>query len=84
MPRFKDIYDRKKETSGHVSTLTRSLALAFIGVAWTLRTVHDYPLRPMTANISKYLVLVLAAASVLVLACDLLQNWLQPTSRKTH
>jgi len=73
MPELKEIYDRKKETSGQVSTLTRSLALAFIGVAWTLLTVHDDPLRSMAANVSKYLVLILAATSVLVLICDLLQ-----------
>jgi hypothetical protein len=45
MPELKVIYDRKKETRGQVSTLTRGLALAFIGIAWTLFTVHDDPLR---------------------------------------
>ncbi len=73
MPDLKDIYDRKKETSGQVSTLTRGLALAFIGVAWTLLTVHEEPMHTMAANVSKYLVLILAAISVLVLVCDLLQ-----------
>jgi hypothetical protein len=73
MPNLDQLLDRKKEMSGQVSTLARGLALAFIGVAWTLLTAHDEPLHTMAAKVSKYQLLLLAAISVLVLVCDLLQ-----------
>jgi hypothetical protein len=73
MPELKDIYARKKEASGQVSTLTRGLALGFLGISWTLFTAHDEPLHSMAANVNRYFIIFLAAASVLVITCDLLQ-----------
>jgi len=70
---LKDIYARKKEASGQVSTLTRALALGFLGVSWTLLTAHDEPLHTMAANVNKYLILSLAVVSGLVLAFDIFQ-----------
>ncbi len=68
-----EIYARKKEASGQVSTQTRNLALGFLAISWALLTAHDEPLRSMAANLNRYAILLLAASSVLVLACDLLQ-----------
>jgi hypothetical protein len=72
MPAIAEINARVKEASGQVSTLTRSLALGFLAVSWTLFTAHDEPLHSMAANVNRYLILGLAACSVLFLACDLL------------
>jgi hypothetical protein len=73
MPEYKELYARKKEASGQVSTLIRGLALGFIVVAWTLLTAHDNPLMAVVAKVNKYALLALVAVSVLVIACDLLQ-----------
>ena len=72
MPSLTEINARMKEGSGQVSTLTRSLALGFLAIAWTLLTAHEEPLRSMTANVNRYLILGLATSSALFLACDLL------------
>lgn len=73
MPKLEEIYARKKEASGQVSTQTRTLAFGFLAIAWALLTVHDDPLRSMTANVSRGLILALAIISVLVLVLDMLQ-----------
>jgi hypothetical protein len=73
MPTLKDINARKEEASGQVSTLTRSLALGYIAISWTLLTAHEEPLRAMVMNVHRYLILGLTICSVLFLACDLLQ-----------
>jgi hypothetical protein len=73
MPAYEKIYDRKKEASAQVSTLTRNLALGFIGVSWALLTAHDEPLHSMAGNVGQYRLLSLAAISVVIIACDLLQ-----------
>jgi NADH:ubiquinone oxidoreductase subunit 3 (subunit A) len=73
MLKLSDIYARKKEASGQVSTQTRGLALGFVAIAWALLTAHDEPLRSMTIHVSRYLILLFAVCAVLVLICDLLQ-----------
>jgi hypothetical protein len=73
MPILQTILERKKEVSGQVSTQTRTLALGFLGISWALLTAHDEPLHTMAAHVSRLLILVLAATSVLVIAGDLLQ-----------
>jgi len=62
-----------KKATGQVSALTRSLALGYLAVAWALLTASEDPLKSMAANVNRYLVLALAACSVLFLTCDLLQ-----------
>ena len=73
MPTLKEIYDRKKEASGQVSTQTRNLAIGFVGIAWALLTAHDPPLSLMAARVNRNLLLWLAVISVIVVGCDLLQ-----------
>ena len=73
MPKLDEIYVRKKEASGQVSAQTRSLALGYLAVSWALLTAHDEPLRSMAANVSRPLVVLLAAGSFLVLFCDFWQ-----------
>ena len=73
MPTLPEIYARKKEASGQVSAQTRSLALGLLALTWVLLTAHDEPLRSMAANVNPYLILWLAAISILVIMCDLLQ-----------
>jgi len=73
MPKLEEIWARKKEASAQVSAQTRAMALGFLAVAWALLTAHDQPLRSMAEQIPSYLLLVLAAVSVLVLVLDMLQ-----------
>jgi hypothetical protein len=73
MPELKDIYARKKEASGQVSTQTRSLALGMLAISWALLTVHDDPLKAMAAHVNRHWILGLAGVSVVVIICDLFQ-----------
>lgn len=73
MLKQEEIYARKKEASGLVSTQARSLALGFLAIAWALLTAHDEPLRSMAANVNQDLILASALCSVLVLGLDILQ-----------
>jgi hypothetical protein len=73
MLKKQEIYDRKKEASGQVSTQTRNLVLGFLAISWALLTAHDDPLKSMAAQVNRNLILALAAVSVLVLTFDLLQ-----------
>ncbi len=73
MPKLDEIYARKKEASGQVSTQTRTLAFGFLAIAWALLTVHDEPLRSMAANVNRYWILGLALTSIIVLALDMFQ-----------
>jgi hypothetical protein len=73
MPTRTEVYARKKEASGQVSTQTRTLAFGFLAIAWSLLTVHDDPLKTMAGRVPTYLVLALAAVSVIVLALDMFQ-----------
>jgi hypothetical protein len=73
MLKLADIYARKKEASGQVSSQTRSLALGFLAITWALLTAHDQPLQAMASHVNRYIVLVFATVAILVLACDLLQ-----------
>jgi hypothetical protein len=73
MPTLAEVYARKKEASSQVSTQTRTLAFGFLAIAWSLLTVHDDPLKTMAGKVPTYLILVLAAISVIVLALDMFQ-----------
>lgn len=73
MPTLDEVYSRKKEASGQVSTQTRTLAFGFLAITWSLLTVHDDPLKTMAGRVPTYLLLTLAAISVLVLVLDMLQ-----------
>jgi hypothetical protein len=73
MPELKEIYARKKEASGQVSTQTRSLALGMIAISWALLTVHDDPLKTMATHVNRDWILGLAVVSVVVIICDLFQ-----------
>ena len=73
MPELKEIYARKKEASGQVSTQTRSLALGMLAISWALLTVHDDPLKTMAAHVKRDWILSLAVVSVIVIICDLFQ-----------
>jgi hypothetical protein len=73
MLKLADIYARKKEASGQVSSQTRSLALGFLAITWALLTAHDQPLQAMASHVNRYIVLVFATVAILVLVCDLLQ-----------
>jgi len=73
MPTLDEVYGRKKEASGQVSTQTRTLAFGFLAIAWSLLTVHDDPLKSMAARVPTYLILALAVISVIVLALDMFQ-----------
>ena len=73
MPSISQLEATVKESTGQVSTLTRSLALGYLAVCWALLTAHDEPLHSMAANVNRYYVLALAACSVLFLTCDLFQ-----------
>jgi hypothetical protein len=73
MPELKEIYARKKEASGQVSTQTRSLALGMLAISWALLTVHDDPLKTMATHVNRDWILGLAMVSVVVIICDLLQ-----------
>jgi hypothetical protein len=73
MPTLDEVYSRKKEASGQVSSQTRTLAFGFLAITWSLLTVHDEPLKTMAGRVPTYLVLALAAVSVLVLVLDMLQ-----------
>lgn len=73
MLKYAEIYARKKEASGQVSTQTRSLALGFLAISWALLTAHDEPLHAMVAHVNRYMILALAAVSVLVIVSDLFQ-----------
>jgi hypothetical protein len=73
MPKIEEVYARKKEASGQVSTQTRTLAFGFLAIAWALLTAHDDPLRTMAAHVNQYWILALATASVIVLVLDMLQ-----------
>jgi hypothetical protein len=73
MPTLDEVYARKKEASGQVSTQTRTLAFGFLAIAWSLLTVHDDPLKTMAGRVPTYLILELAAISVLVLVLDMFQ-----------
>lgn len=73
MLKYNEIYARKKEASGQVSTQTRSLALGYLAIAWALLTVHDDPLKSMVAHLNRYMILGLAAISVVVIIADLFQ-----------
>jgi uncharacterized membrane protein len=71
--KLEDVWARKKEASAQVSTQTRTLAIGFLAFAWALLTVHDGPLKSMAGQVPSYLILTLAAVSVLVLILDMLQ-----------
>jgi len=73
MPTLDEVYARKKEASSQVSTQTRTLAFGFLAIAWSLLTVHDDPLKTMTGRVPTYLILALAAVSILVLVLDMFQ-----------
>jgi len=73
MRTWKELDETAKDATGQVSTLTRSLALGYLAVAWALLTASENPLKSMAANVDRYLILALAACSVLFLTCDLLQ-----------
>jgi hypothetical protein len=73
MPKLDDIHVRKKEASSQVSAQTRSLALGYLGISWALLTAHDEPLRSMAANVSKSLLVSLAAGSFPAIFCDFWQ-----------
>jgi hypothetical protein len=73
MPTLDEVYSRKKEASGQVSTQTRTLAFGFLAIAWSLLTVHDDPLKTMAGRVPSCLLLTLATISVLVLVLDMLQ-----------
>jgi hypothetical protein len=73
MPELKDIYARKKEASGQVSTQTRTLALGMLAISWALLTVHDEPLKSMALHVHRFWILGLAVLSVLVIVCDMFQ-----------
>jgi hypothetical protein len=73
MPKLEEIYARKKEASAQVSTQTRTLAVGFVAFAWALLTVHDEPLKSMAGHVPSWLILALAAISVLILILDMLQ-----------
>jgi hypothetical protein len=73
MPELKDIYARKKEASGQVSTQTRTLALGMLAISWALLTVHDEPLKTMATHIHQRWILSLAVVSVFVIVCDMFQ-----------
>jgi hypothetical protein len=64
---------RKKEASGQVSTLTRTLALGELALSWAFLTVHEDPLKWMVKHVPSFLILALTAATLLVIAFDLLQ-----------
>ncbi len=71
--KLEEVWARKKEASAQVSTQTRTLAVGFIAFAWALLTVHDDPLKSMAAHVPSWLLLTLAALSVLILILDMFQ-----------
>ena len=73
MPTLDEVYARKRQASGQVSTQTRTLAFGFLAIAWALLTAHDEPLKSLAAHVPSYLILAFSLASVVVLALDMLQ-----------
>ena len=72
-PTLKELYERKKEVSGQVSTQTRTYALSLLAISWGLLTAHEAPLQSLLIHVNRHWLLGVAGASIAVIILDMLQ-----------